>query len=110
MQHYAKAVYQYVKASEEAVKGLEEIEKKSRPEGTEEGEDDDVRLLRLRTKKREIVIVPRECSLEACETPYSDKLSQIRNSSWWCFTIPRQHFEARSGAGRSLVVATMNRQ
>lgn len=58
-------MYQYVKAAEEAVKGLEEIEKKSRPEGTEEvGDDDDVRLLRLRTKKREIVVVPRKFFLQ----------------------------------------------
>lgn len=61
LEKYATVVYRHVKATEEMAKGLEEVEISSRPE--QEGgnaEEDDVKLVRVRTKRRELVIVPGE--------------------------------------------------
>jgi dynein light chain roadblock-type len=68
-QEYAAAVYKYVQASEELAATLEGIdggvmggvvvEKDRRESGAEvETVRDDVRLLRFRTRRRELVVVP----------------------------------------------------
>jgi dynein light chain roadblock-type len=63
---YASAVYRYVKASEELVGALENIDggvmggvAREKTDGEEDnGERDDMRLLRIRTRRRELVVVP----------------------------------------------------
>ncbi|CCX04778.1 hypothetical protein FPQ18DRAFT_400545 [Pyronema domesticum] len=65
---YASAVYRYVKASEELVGALENIDggvmggvAREKTDGEEDnGERDDMRLLRIRTRRRELVVVPED--------------------------------------------------
>ncbi|KAA8900011.1 hypothetical protein FN846DRAFT_959605 [Sphaerosporella brunnea] len=75
---YAAAVYKYVKASEELVGELEGIDggvlggmvKKEDVAASEEEIEkprDDVKLVRLRTKRRELVVVPGEFSWRRSE-------------------------------------------
>jgi len=61
---YASAVYQFIKASDELVGELERIDGgvtggvPREKLGDENNGEDDVKLLRIRTRRRELVVVP----------------------------------------------------
>lgn len=68
---YAGVVYKHIKACEELVGGLEGVDEGGEAgagigegggkEGAAAGKGDDLRLVRIRTRRRELVVVPGKC-------------------------------------------------
>lgn len=116
---YAAAVFRHVKATEELVAALEAIDggvlggvaPEKKPDGElAEGPSDDVRLCTIRTRRRELLLVPGElCVCVGGFVGDADVGLQMQSSSWSCSTIHRLRlrFVGDAGWGRGLVMGAI---